>query len=148
MRLFLRIAPETNIIIAKNYEFVAEKNLHLVLCPIPEFIGAVKCDCGEPATVLLNEETYKCNSCLIFLIPHTKLESNDDLSFPITFQTIKEMRFEWSTNGEKWYNVWGRNIETSNWNALLKELKAMALDKKEIEINGSYDPDNKHMQIY
>jgi len=147
-RIFIRIAPESNISIAKNYEFIGKELLYISLCPIPEIVGEVNCDCGQPATVIFNDELYKCNTCTKYLIPENKLESNDDLSYPITIQTIKEMRFEFSYNGEKWYNLWGRNIETKEWKGFLKEIKAMALEKKEIEINGEYTQETKKMQIY
>jgi hypothetical protein len=148
MRLFLRVAPEANLKIAKNYEFKPEKNIHIILHPIPEFVGKVKCDCGEPATVFLNEEIYKCNTCISLLISHTNnLMSNDDTSSPITIQSVKDMRLEWSANGDKWYNLWGKNIETNNWDSFIKDLKSMIIDKKEIEINGYYDQDTKHLSI-
>jgi hypothetical protein len=151
MRIFLRNREGQNINTATNYEFISGNPtipLHISLTPIPPFVGEPKCDCGELATVIMNDEIYKCKICMSFLLPQNKFLKSTAISFPITKKTIKELNFEWSGNGEKWYNLWGRNIETKNWDSLLKDIIYMILNNKEIEIIGEYNQETKKMIIY
>ena len=137
-RIFLRLNAEQNISKATNYEFISNVPSKVSICPIPEFIGEVKCDCGEFATVILNDEIYKCNVCIKLLVPESKLSKSNAISYPITKKTIKELKFEFSFNDEKWYTLWGRNIETNNWDTFLRDVKDMALNNREIEIEAEY----------
>src|SRR3972149_5947413 len=140
MRMFLRINPEQNISKAPNYEYVSTFPEQVItVCPIPPFIEEVKCDCGEIATVFLNDEIYKCNICVKLLLPRSKLTQSSAISFPITKKTVKDIRFEWSANGEKWYNIWATKIETKRWDSLLRDIKNMILENKPLEIEGDYD---------
>src|SRR3989304_7052042 len=144
MRILLRISPEQNISKAINYEFVSASPEQVIsICPIPPFIGEVKCDCGELATIFLNDEIYKCNICIKFLLPQSKLTTSTAISFPITKKTVRDIKFEWSVNEERWYNLWANNIETKRWDSLLKDMKDMILNGKQLIIDGDYDQARK-----
>jgi hypothetical protein len=147
--MFLRIAENSNINTAMNNEFKSDNPLKVILSPIPPFLEGIKCDCGIPATILINDNIYKCNNCTKYIIPITKLHQNSDTTLPITIQTIKRMKFEWSTTEEKWYTLYGNRIETKHWDVLINNIKNMIFNKKIIEINGEYsqDPPRK-MTIY
>lgn len=140
IKIFLRLNSEQNINMATNYEFISGTDDKISLCPIPEFVGEVKCDCGNIATLILNDEIYKCNTCIKLLIPRSsKLIKADASSYPLTKKTIKDLKFEWSVNQEKWYTLWGSKIETNNWKDFLKHVKDMIVNKKDVELNADYD---------
>jgi hypothetical protein len=142
MKVIIKIPEEENAGTANNYEFVSSENMKYSLCSIPPFIENTKCDCGEPAKIMLNNEMYKCNICLALLIPQNKLKITMDVATPIMPQTIKKMRFVWAghENAETWYNLWGNTIETKNWNAIVKAVKTMIITKKSVEFDGEYIP--------
>jgi len=148
MRIFLRLNSEQNINKAINYEYVSSSPEQVIsICPIPEFVGEVKCDCGEKATVIFNNEIYKCGICVKLLLPKTKLVSSTTISHPITKKTVRELKFEWSVNGERWYNLWARNMETMRWDSFLKDVKEMILSGKQLTIEGDYDQLRRRMTI-
>lgn len=147
-KILLRLNSECNISKAMCYEFISDNPISISLCNIPEFIGEVNCDCGNKAIFLVNDEIYKCSSCASNLIPESKLINNESISYPITIKSVKDLRFEWSPNdGIKWYNLWGRNIETKKWKYVLNIIKDMVLNKSEVEIDGEYIQDKKRMII-
>jgi hypothetical protein len=57
------------------------------------------------------------------------------------------MRFEFSFDEERWYNLWGSRIETKNWNDLLNRIRQMTINQKDIEIDGEYTQDEPRKLI-
>lgn len=149
MKIFIKLAtPATTAI---RYEFVSDNNVNISLCPIPEFIGEIKCECGEPASLMVGESIYKCNTCIALYLGASKLKETTDVSIPVTVSSIKKLRFEWhgeKWDGDKWYNLWGNIIETNNWVSFVKAVKTMILTGKEVEFDGEYSQEPKRMTIY
>jgi hypothetical protein len=100
-KIFIRFSENNKLNSALNYEFKRDNIIHISICPIPQFIGEVKCDCGELASIILNDEIYKCNKCTSLLLPKSKLVENTDISSPLTIQSIKKIQFEFSFDGER-----------------------------------------------
>ena len=130
-----------------NYTFKSEQSMKFLLCPIPPFLDNVDCSCGEMAIYITGDSKYKCKKCVIVNFPQNKLETNQDISSPITKKTIRDIKFEWSVSRDKWYTLWGRCIETNKWDLLLNKIKDIILNNKEIELDGEYYKERKRMVL-
>jgi hypothetical protein len=76
-----------------------------------------------------------------------KKESLTDTSIPITMEVIAHTRFEWSTDGEKWYSLMGKNIKVDRSDLFLKELKKCILESHPMNVEADYEKETKEMVI-
>jgi hypothetical protein len=94
-----------------QYTFVNKDNIMTKVYPIPLDSNnniAWTCKCGKKAGFLI--EDLICVDCLNTLISQSKLVTEKALIFPSLDKSVKSSVFEWSTNGESWYKIHGRNI--------------------------------------
>ena len=141
MKIYLRVAKEQNINISKNREFKSDENIHVLMYPIPDFIGEMNCSCGNKAILIINDKDYKCASCIDKILSSTKLVESSATSIPITRKTITSIKFEWSVNKERWYTLYGRGIKTNRWNYLIGMINKMVINNEDVELEGDYQPD-------
>lgn len=137
-QIYIRLSKEQKFEETTNFMFIRPLDITVKLCSIPEFVGEVKCDCGNKASVIMNDTMYKCEECIKLLLSNSKLKKKKDTPLPLTKASIRDVRFEWSVNREKWYIVYGKKIKTDDWNAFLQKIKNMFLHNTEELIDGDY----------
>lgn len=89
-----------------------------------------------------------CPKCINKALVGVRLETKVDVSIPLTKYTIRNIKFEWSVNDDRWYTVYGRGLKPRNWDRFLSELKNMILHDKTLSLEADYDKDRKEMTIY
>lgn len=97
---------------------------------------------------MLENMSCICSRCVNKPLAGIKLETEDDVSIPLTKYTIRNIKFEWSVNGDRWYTVYGRGLKPRRWDKFLVRLKDMILRDRELSLNADYDKDKKEMTIY
>lgn len=135
---------------AENVFFKPKGEMNVVLFPIPEWLKQPKCYlCLQPAKYLLPDASPICPKCLdkMFVGANTKMREADT-SVPITMDIIAHSRFEWSTEGEKWYSIWGKNLKPDNPELFLIKMRRAVLSGQPILIECDYEKENKTMRIY
>jgi len=151
MQVFLRLGKNQNVNIQKTRNSIFTPNISksFTFFPIPSFLNEHKCACGKKATVILDDMSCICSECVKDRFKNTnKFEMVEDLSFSLTEITIKKLRFEWSVNQERWYNVYGQNLKPKNWTKFLSKIKDMLLNGKSIILEVEYKKETKEMIIY
>ena len=154
MEILLRLAKakegkKLKIRLVENYIFIPKKALSIVIFPLPPFLKDPKCKCGNSADFVLEGMTCMCNECLNNEFKGaTSLETNEDISIPLTRRTIVHIKFEWSVNGDRWYTLYGRTIKPRNWERFLPQLRTMILRNNTLSLNADYKKETKEMIIF
>lgn len=135
---------------AENIFFKPKGEVTVGLFPIPEWLKQPKCYlCPHPAKYLLVDASPICSKCLDTMLVGTNVKMREaDTSVPITIDIISHSRFEWSTDGEKWYSIWGKNLKPDHPELFLIEMRRAVLSGQPILVECDYDKENKAMRIY
>jgi len=150
MRIYLRLSEsyKKQVKITKNSTFVSKTSKTVTLFPVPPFLKNPKCKCGNKTEFMLEDMSCICSECVNKPLVGVKLKTENDVSIPLTKYTIRNIKFEWSVNNDRWYTVYGRGLKPRNWNKFLVKLKDMILHDKELSLEVDYDKDKKEMTIY
>jgi len=148
MQIELRPASNQKVVVVNNKVYKSDRNIRVKVFPIPNFIKEPKCLCGKEAIAMEEEMNLICARCLQKKL-ETKvvLTSVKDMSIPLTEETIKRMRFEWSTDGDRWYYVHGKNLRPSNWDILIERIKKMVVQDAPITLEAEYRKETKELEI-
>lgn len=135
---------------AENVFFKPKGEMSVSLFPIPEWLKEPKCHlCPQPAKYLLLDASPICPKCLNMMLIGTNVKTRKtDTSIPITMDVITHSRFEWSTDSEKWYSIWGKNIKSDHPELFLTEMRRSILANQPILVECDYDKETKIMRIY
>lgn len=150
MQAHLRLAKlkEPAVQIVNSYIISSNKPLTVKICPIPHFLKDAKCKCGKEAKIVFNDAGCACLECLNKMFEGTtEMVTIKDVSVPLTRRTIINIKFEWSVDGERWYTVYGRNLVTKDWNALIEKIKNMIVRDISVLLNADYDREKKQLKI-
>ena len=150
MKIYLRPIAGKKISKTMNHTFIPLKPIKIRLYPIPMWLKDPKCEtCKGPAAYLLKEATPICAVCLNKIIEKSnRYNQDEELSIPLTMDTIKRFAFEWSVDGNKWYRVYGKNIDTQNEKSFIIKMREGLLQNEPVIFDGDYDQKTKIMTIY
>jgi len=150
MQIYLRIIDNKKIKVIMNKLFISEKNIKVKLYPIPNWIKNPKCQCGKKADYVLEDVSLICKKCLEDVLNvTTKLYELKDVNIPIIQETIKMLRFEWSTDKNRWYHIRGENIQPANWENFLESIKELITkNKSTLQFNAEYDKNVKTLKLW
>lgn len=150
MQIELRVAS-TEVGSVQNVLFKPKKLFRMSLFPLPptEWVGNQTCRiCGGKPDFLQEDMKPICRACIDKTIKGlNKKESTTETSIPITKDIITHIRFEWSTEGEKWYSLSGRKIIVDRPDIFLKELRASLLEKRPMIVEADYAKETKTMTV-
>jgi hypothetical protein len=150
MKIDLRIASADLGTVA-NMIFVPKKQFRMKLFPLPpvEWVGEQKCSlCGGTPAFLQEDFSPICRKCIDTLMKGiTKKTVKQEASIPITWDIVTHTRFEWSTDGTKWYSIAGRNIKVTPQKLFLEELKKSIVEKKPMSVEADYEKETKTMTV-
>jgi len=131
-----------------NKIFVSKTPVEIALFPIPEWLKDATCNCGQKAEYLLEDMKGICSGCLETTLGISTLKEIEDTSIPLTERSIRRLRFEWSTNTDRWYFVRGANLKPSNWTRFVQEVKESIVNHESLVFEGDYDKNLKELTIY
>jgi hypothetical protein len=132
-----------------NVFFKPSRQIVVSLLPIPEWLQNPACICGQSAKYLLEDATPICPKCVDRMLNSMNKKMKEiDTSIPITMDVITHSRFEWSTDNEKWYSIWGKNIKPDNPEKFVEEIRQAILDKQPILLECDYEKETKIMRVY
>lgn len=150
MRIDLRVAG-ADLGSISNVIFKTKKQFKMALFPLPpeEWVGKQTCSlCNGKPDFLQEDMKPICRKCIKqLMVGLNKKESSTDTSIPITMEVIAHTRFEWSTDGEKWYSLIGKNIKVDRSDLFLKELKKSILESHPMNVEADYAKETKEMVI-
>jgi len=149
MKIELRLA-NTEVGSITNVIFNPRKVFHLSLLPLPtDWVKDPRCHlCNEKADFLMEDFQPVCRKCIKGMMKGVnKKDSTTDTSIPITMDIVFRARFEWSTDGDKWYSLMGKNIKPDQPEVFLKELRKSLLEKHPMFIEAEYFKEKKEMII-
>jgi hypothetical protein len=133
-----------------NVMFKPRKVFHLSLLPLPtEWIKDPKCNiCNGPANFLMEDFKPVCRGCIKGMMKGVnKKDSSTDTSIPITMDVVSRARFEWSTDGEKWYSLMGKGIKPDRPEIFLNELRKSLLENHPMVVEAEYFKEQKEMKV-
>jgi hypothetical protein len=150
MKIDLRVAG-ADLGSISNVIFKPTKHFEMTLFPLPpeEWVGKQICSVCDGKPDFLQENMKPiCRKCIKkLMVGLNKKESSIDTSIPITMEVVTHTRFEWSTDGEKWYSVAGRNIKVNRQDLFLRELKKSILENHSMSVEADYAKETKEMTI-
>lgn len=133
----------------ENVFFKPKRQLIVGLFPIPEWLQNPLCICGQTAKYLLEDATAICPECIHKMLSNMNEKMKEsDTSIPITMDVITHSRFEWSTDGEKWYSIGGKNLKPENPERFIVEMRQAILNSQPILLECDYEKETKIMKIY
>jgi len=98
---------------------------------------------------MLEDTSFICRRCLENILDSTvRMEEYEDIKVPLTEETVRQLRFEFSFNGERWYQVRGTNLVVKDWKKFLPKLKKALLNKTSLIVKGEYWREKKELIIY
>lgn len=150
MRIDLRIAS-ADLGSIENITFKPKSKVKMTLLPLPpkEWVGEQTCSlCGGKPDFLQESMQPICRKCINNMFTGlTKKQSTTETSVPITMEVVTHIRFEWSTDGEKWYSLAGKNIKVEDPNLFLNELKKSILEKRPMNVEADYIKEDRALII-
>ena len=150
--IYIRLHPKEKFEKIKNRMFKSAKEVHVKVYPIPKFLfkDRPKCVfCNAYAYFMLEDGSFICRKCLENLLNSTvKLEEYEDIKLPLNEETVRQLRFEFSFDEEKWYQIKGTNLVVRDWKRFLPKLKKALLNKTSLAIKGEYRRERKELIIY
>jgi hypothetical protein len=148
MKVELRIAG-SKVGSVQNHVFKPRKSIKVSLLPLPEWLKDPTCHiCNQRAKFLLPELNPICQKCVEgMIVGMNKKEVSTDTGIPLTKEVIAHSRFEWSTDGERWYSLWGKGIKPDNFDVFLRDLRKSLLEGSPLFIEAEYDKETKEMRI-
>lgn len=149
--IYIRLHHKENFDKIKNKIFKSAKEVHVKVYPIPKFLfkDKPKCHCGNDAYFMLEDMSFICRRCLEDILDSTvKMEEHEDIKVPLTEETVRQLRFEFSFDGERWYQVRGANLIVKDWKKFLPKLKKALLNKTSLIVKGEYWREKKELIIY
>lgn len=149
MEITLRLGRTSKIEVIDSYQYVPKRDVEIKITPVPPFLKGGKCKCGKKAKFMLGNLTFICSKCLSSMFADSnELKTMKDVSIPLTEGTLSMLRFEWSLNRERWYNLFGGNIKPRNVKKFLSNVKEMLVKNKTFILEVEYDKENKIMTIF
>ena len=150
MNISLRIA-DTDLGTVINTVFKPQKKFTMALFPLPpdEWVGDQKCvNCNGKPNFLTEDIKPICNKCIdVITRGLNKKEMHEEPSIPVAMDVIANSRFEWSSDGDKWYSVKGKNIKTDRPDIFIKDLKKSIITKCPMNVEADYDQATKVMTL-
>ena len=151
MQVFIRLkaGQEEKLSKTLNYIYVPESPIRVKVLPIPEFIKDAVCkSCKQPAKFMLEDMTLTCQPCLEQILKSVStLEKKEDTLVPLTEETLAKMKFEWSTERERWYSIRGIGLKPKNMKSFLETIKKVFISGQFLVCEAEYDKDQKALQI-
>lgn len=152
MQIFIRLkaGQEEKLSKTLNYTYKPKQKVKICLIPIPPFIEDPICYiCKTKANYMFEDFRLVCSDCLDTMIEGiTKLEKNEDTTVPLTEDTLKRIKFEWSADRERWYSIRGSGFEPKNMSSFLAKLKEAFITGKFMIAEAEYKKETKTMVIF
>lgn len=154
MQVYLRLGSKQTLTVRKIEDvfYNTESRVVIRLYPLPKWIKDPTCGCGRKGDFLIDGAVGFpvpiCAECVNNKIPAIKLEKKEDISFPVTEALIRRLKFEWSTNGDRWYYIHGRSLKPNNWNFFLKKIKKVVLGEGFVTLEVDYKKETKEMRVF
>jgi len=150
MKIYFRLSKDykKQVKMIENTIFVSKTSKSVTFFPIPPFLKNPKCGCGTKAQFMLEDMSCVCSKCLNKPFVGVELKKEDDISISLTEWNIRNIKFEWSVNNDRWYTIYGRSLKPRNWKRFLSELKSMILHDKELSLEVDYEKETKILLIY
>ena len=145
----LKVGQEEKLSKTLNYTYIPESLIKVKVLPVPEFIKDAVCkSCKQPAKFMLEDMTLTCQPCLELILKSVStLEKKEDTLVPLTEETLAKMKFEWSTDRERWYSIRGIGLKPKNMKDFLEVIKKVFISGQFLVCEGDYSKDKKELQI-
>lgn len=151
MQIFIRLkaGQEEKLSKTLNYTYVPEKSIKVKVLPVPEFIKDAVCkSCRQPAKFMLEDMTLICQPCLEQILKSVStLEKKEDTLVPLTEETLAKIKFEWSTERERWYSIRGVGLKPKNMKSFLETIKKVFISGQFLVCEAEYNKDAKELVI-
>ena len=145
----LKVGQEEKLSKTLNYTYIPESSIKVKVLPVPEFIKDAVCkSCKQPAKFMLEDMTLTCQPCLEQILKSVSiLEKREDTLVPLTEETLAKMKFEWSTERERWYSIRGVGLKPKNMGLFLETIKKVFISGQFLVCEAEYDKDKKCLTI-
>jgi len=151
VQIFIRLkaGQEEKLSKTLNYTYVPEKSIKVKVLPVPEFIKDAVCkSCRQPAKFMLEDMTLICQPCLEQILKSVStLEKKEDTLVPLTEETLAKIKFEWSTERERWYSIRGVGLKPKNMKSFLETIKKVFISGQFLVCEAEYNKDAKELVI-
>ena len=151
MQIFIRLkaGQEEKLSKTLNYTYIPEKSIKVKVLPVPEFIKDAVCkSCRQPAKFMLEDMTLICQPCLEQILKSVStLEKKEDTLVPLTEETLAKIKFEWSTERERWYSIRGVGLKPKNMKSFLEIIKKVFISGQFLVCEAEYNKDAKELVI-
>lgn len=151
MQIFIRLkaGQEEKLSKTLNYTYIPEKSIKVKVLPVPEFIKDAVCkSCRQPAKFMLEDMTLICQPCLEQILKSVStLEKKEDTLVPLTEETLAKIKFEWSTDRERWYSIRGIGLKPKNTKSFLETIKKVFISGQFLVCEAEYNKDAKELII-
>jgi hypothetical protein len=152
MQIFIRLREGQEDKLSKilNYTYKPKQPMKICLTAIPPFIKDPVCHiCKTRADYMQDDCKLVCAECVNEMIKGmTELQKKEDTTFPLTADTLKKIKFEWSTDRERWYNIRGGSFKPKDMDAFLAKVKDSFISGKFLIAEGEYEKETKMMTIF
>jgi hypothetical protein len=151
VQIFIRLkaGQEEKLSKTLNYTYIPEKSIKVKVLPVPEFIKDAVCkSCRQPAKFMLEDMTLICQPCLEQILKSVStLEKKEDTLVPLTEETLAKIKFEWSTDRERWYSIRGIGLKPKNTKSFLETIKKVFISGQFLVCEAEYNKDAKELII-
>ena len=151
MQVFIRLkaGQEDKLSKTLNYTYKPKSKLKVCLTAIPPFISNPKCHiCGGNASYMLEDYKLMCSLCFDSVLNGiSELQKTEDTMVPLTEDTLKRMKFEWSIDRERWYSIHGSGLKPKNVKSFLLKVKESFISGKMLVVECEYEKETKSMNI-